>query len=260
MSKNPIFFKELVSSCLNYKLWLPIAKSEIKALYNVTFLSLLWIPLKSLVIISALVFINYNFLNQNITFTTIYISLGYIIWTFISETLIGSCKIFLNMAGYIKNIKIYIINIYLIHFYKSLFNLFINIIFFFPIILFLNNFKINIFYCSFGLIILLSFVFFCGIIFAILNTRYRDFSFAIEAFFRILFFVTPVWWIPSEKVSNMLILKLNLFYHLIENIRSPFININHDDFRYVYCISAVLFCIFFLKLIYKKTKNLVFWI
>ena len=131
MSKNPIFFKELVSSCLNYKLWLPIAKSEIKALYNVTFLSLLWIPLKSLVIISALVFINYNFLNQNITFTTIYISLGYIIWTFISETLIGSCKIFLNMAGYIKNIKIYIINIYLIHFYKSLFNLFINIIFFF---------------------------------------------------------------------------------------------------------------------------------
>ena len=64
------------------------------------------------------------------------------------------------------------------------------------------------------------------VIAAILGARYVDFQETIQSAMRLLFFATPILWIPHEQVRGAIVdaaIYLNPFYYLIEVIRGPLI-------------------------------------
>jgi ABC-type polysaccharide/polyol phosphate export permease len=64
------------------------------------------------------------------------------------------------------------------------------------------------------------------VIAAILGTRYVDFQETVQSAFRLLFFMTPILWIPHELVRGAFVdatIYLNPFYYLIEVIRGPLV-------------------------------------
>jgi ABC-type polysaccharide/polyol phosphate export permease len=252
---------DVFNSIKNYKPALEISKSLEKTTYSKSKIHLFWIPIKAFSIISALTLININFSDRDINFLIQYITMGYIFWTFLNDTLVSSCRVFINFAGFIKNLNISLIDIYLIHFYRSLKNFFINIGIFFPLLLIFSVNEVNIISFCFGILILIFFTFIFGLLFAIINSKFRDFNFFIETAFRLLFFITPIWWIPNEKIAQIPIIKFNLIYMMIENIRNSFYQYDHSILmNYLLFVIFLFITYIVLSFIYKFTKTLVFWL
>jgi ABC-type polysaccharide/polyol phosphate export permease len=74
-------------------------------------------------------------------------------------------------------------------------------------------------------LVLLNIMWMCVII-SILGARYADLQEIIQSVLRLMFFITPILWVPHEHVRGAVIdalLYLNPFYYLVEVIRAPLI-------------------------------------
>jgi ABC-type polysaccharide/polyol phosphate export permease len=60
-----------------------------------------------------------------------------------------------------------------------------------------------------------------GLIMSVLATRFRDLSELVNNVLRLVFFITPVIWMPSLNEDLALVANLNPFYHLLELFREP---------------------------------------
>jgi len=64
-----------------------------------------------------------------------------------------------------------------------------------------------------------------GYILSVICTRYRDLGNLINAVMGVLFFLTPVIWVPEMATGvREWVLLLNPFYHFIELVRDPLVN------------------------------------
>lgn len=64
-----------------------------------------------------------------------------------------------------------------------------------------------------------------GFILSVICTRYRDLANLIQAIMGVLFFLTPVIWVPEMATGfREWVLLLNPFYHFMELVRDPFLN------------------------------------
>ena len=66
---------------------------------------------------------------------------------------------------------------------------------------------------------------------ATLSARFRDIPQFINSLAQILFFVTPIMWMP-ELLGDHLLLNINPFYHLIEIVRRPLLGFAPTLFDY----------------------------
>ena len=60
-----------------------------------------------------------------------------------------------------------------------------------------------------------------GLFLGIVSTRFRDVPPIVASVVRILFFVTPIIWMPELALGRALVLDFNPFFHLIELVRAP---------------------------------------
>ncbi len=75
-----------------------------------------------------------------------------------------------------------------------------------------------------GLIFLIANGFWYGVVFGILGARYRDISEIISALMGVMFFITPIIWMPEAEGRGGILgpyLSLNPFHHFLELIRAP---------------------------------------
>ena len=117
------------------------------------------------------------------------------------------------------------------------------------------------FFCL-GLILLVLNLFWIGIILSIICSRYRDFSEIILSFLQIIFYATPILWSTNVIPDRFLEIYItyNLFYHLIEVIRSPLIG---EPVYFSYLVLTFLLIIGFIisKFFFNRYKNkIVFWV
>jgi ABC-type polysaccharide/polyol phosphate export permease len=79
-----------------------------------------------------------------------------------------------------------------------------------------------------------------ALLMSVFATRFRDLSELMNNLLRLVFFVTPIMWIPSPNTQLSLVADLNPFYHLIEVFRAPVLtgDINLQNWIVV---SALLF-------------------
>ncbi|WP_000836011.1 ABC transporter permease [Bacillus mycoides] len=80
---------------------------------------------------------------------------------------------------------------------------------------------INIFTLLYGMFAVTVFLIALGFITSTLSTMLRDIHLLIQSITRMLFFLTPVFWVPKENMPEvfLLIVKLNPFYYILEIYR-----------------------------------------
>lgn len=68
-------------------------------------------------------------------------------------------------------------------------------------------------------------IFFSGFFVALalgpLCTRYRDIPLVIQSVMQVIFFLTPIFWLPDAVNHRPMFIHANPFYHMIELIRAP---------------------------------------
>jgi ABC-type polysaccharide/polyol phosphate export permease len=94
----------------------------------------------------------------------------------------------------------------------------------------------------------------------ILGARYPDLVEMLSSAMRLMFFVTPILWVPGEGTKGTLfnaVLYFNPFYYLIEVIRGPLVYGKMPYFEITVVGVALMVCWLAASLLYARTKSVI---
>jgi lipopolysaccharide transport system permease protein len=207
-----------------YEIWISLAWEEIKQRYRRSILGPIWITISMGVLLAAMGPLYGRLFGVEMGPYIRSLSLGMILWSYISGTLNDSCAAFVGSEGFIKQIKLPL-SLYL---FKTLArNLIVfahnSVILILVLIIFPPQDGSLVIMALLGLLLVSINLFWMGGILALICTRFRDVAQLIANILQLLFFLTPVMWTADLLKGKIYIAEWNLFFHFIESMRAPLI-------------------------------------
>lgn len=194
-----------------------------------------------------------------------HLAVGLVLWFFIVQIIAGSCSLFrknkANILDGDTNYTHLILKMVTTNFIYLLHNTIVVILVFFYIKL-VPPMAAPLILLTLPLVI--ANLLWMSIILAILGTRYHDFDQFVQAVLRLMFFLTPILWIPHAHVRGTIIdalLYFNPFYYLVEVVRAPLVYGKIPYFEIAVVIAALPIGWLVASILYMRTKSSVaLWI
>ncbi len=153
-----------------------------------------------------------------------FLALGLILWGFFFSCITEGCNSFISSAAIIKQLPVPLpIHVFRV-IWRNLVILAHNIIIVPLIYLYYMKAVEPIALLSIlGFLLFLINISWMALLFGVLSTRFRDVPQLIQNLFQVIFYLTPIMWMPHlipQRVSGLL-LDGNPLYHLLEIVRAP---------------------------------------
>lgn len=248
----------------SFKLAYFMALQDIRIRYRRTLIGPLWIALSSGILIVTIGFVFGSFVDVDFNRYFVSVSCGVIFWQFLSNSINDCCYAFIHAEPLIKQLKIP----YFVHVLRVLFrNLFAllhaGLILPFVFLFFGEDFYPRVLFFLINFFIVFIVLFMVGNIVALVSARFRDLSQVISSVLQVLFYATPVMWLPDQvfvfdDVAQLLL--FNPFFHLIELLRGPLMNVDVSDSLRFTLVAFPLLVVFSLFASFRYSKYLPYWI
>ena len=114
-----------------------------------------------------------------------------------------------------------------------------------------------------GVFILVLNLLWISLFIGIVCTRFRDITQIIVSFLQVVFYVTPIIWLPTllPAKADLMLLEPNPFYHLIEIVRAPLLGVLPSSLDYGYTIVLFLLGTFASIWLFGKYKGKIpYWL
>ncbi|QDU52068.1 ABC transporter permease [Gimesia panareensis] len=187
---------------------------------------------------------------------------GYLFWTMISTMLSESPTVFIENAAYLKDMKINLLVFIfrslarntIIFLHNAIFIAFVSLYFQiwpqWPMILVVP-----------GIALVLLNLFWITLFFGIIGARYRDLAPIIQSLVQVLFFVSPITWLPKLVGTDSWVLTLNPIAYFLDLTRSPTLNQVPALSSWLVSIGILIVGFGVTTLLYAlKRDRLVYWI
>ena len=255
--------KDYSDGLKKYEIFKTLAVFDLIQKYRRSVIGPFWVTISTLFAIIVIGPLYSKLFNQSNLAYIHYLSISFILWVWISNTLNESCNLYIESSGYLREFNlpksIYIYRLVL----KNILIFFHNII----IIIILTIFfppqnVLQIIYSLFGLIFLILNLIFISNIISILGARYRDFHQIQSNIIFLLFFITPIMWNIDMLGNKKYLAYINPVYIYIEAIRAPLLNIN-NEYKLIWIILIIYTIILFFisSFLFGKFKNkIIYWI
>jgi ABC-type polysaccharide/polyol phosphate export permease len=212
-------FKKALSQ---YHVWLHLGLLEVKQRYRRSVLGPWWISISMLIFIAVMGVIFSRIFAQSLPEYITFFTSGFLLWTFVSSCINESTDIFRMNGSFIKQVSLPY-NLYVMKFLtKHISFLAHNFVVY---LLVIGFFKVNPGWVSFlaipGIVLLIVNMYWICLLVALISTRFRDMVPIINSAVQILFFVTPISWMPKLLGENSIIVKLNPLVYLLDAVRLP---------------------------------------
>ena len=186
-----------------------------------------------------------------------FLGAGLVSWYFLSNMLLESCTAATEADGHLKAlplpITIFAARVVYRNFLIFLHNLLVVIIL---MLILQRGFSPVYLLVAPGVVIYCLFGFGLGVLLSPVSARFRDVPQVMATLVQLAFFVTPIFWRPSQISTDSPIVQLNPLYHMIELIRGPLLG--HPPHLNSYVISlaltAVVLVLAILNLAYTRRK------
>ena len=260
--KNRSIFQDIHLACTKYPIWLHLGVQDVKQRYRRSILGPWWITINMAIFISAMGVIFGRVLSQSATNYIPFFTAGFLLWSFISGSIIESTELFKSHSGFIKQMRLPL-NLYVFKFFTK------------NIIVFFHNFVVYLFVALIfkvvpgfsvllaipGLVLMWINLYWICLFVALISTRYRDMVPIINSTMQLMFFVTPVSWMPKLVGENSIIIKWNPFVYFIEVVRQPLLgDIPPYHYWVVNCSIAIVgICVSF-WILQRVKSRIPFWV
>jgi len=255
--------EELLAGFAAWRLWMILGWDDIRQRYRRSVLGPFWITLSMGMFILLLGVIYSRLFHTDLATYLPYLSVGYIVWGFMSQVTNESCMAFQEGARIIKQIKlpfsIHILRIV----WRNIIVFLHTIVIYIPVaIIFKVEPTLAIFFVIPALFLVLINVTWVALVLAILTTRFRDILPIVGTGIQIAMFATPIMWqLSSLSGRSTLIAELNPLYHLLEIVRAPILGTAPEWQSWlVAVVLAVVGTIGATALLVSKSKRIVFWL
>ena len=221
-SQAELALLDLVQGARVRYLWGLLGWQDIRRRYRRSMLGPFWLTISMGVLVAALGTLYGTLLKVEIAEYVPFLALGFIVWTLISGLITDGCTAFISAESIIKQTNLPLS----VHVYRIVWRNFL---------IFCHNAAIFVVVAALfaiwpgwtGLLALPGLVLLClngiwvGLLLGIISARFRDVPPIVASVVRILFFVTPIIWMPELMPGRALVLDFNPLYHFVELVRAP---------------------------------------
>jgi ABC-type polysaccharide/polyol phosphate export permease len=256
------FGADLIAGLRAWRLWTMLGWNDIRQRYRRSVLGPFWITLSVSIFILVLSFIYSRIFKVELSTYMPFLALGYVLWGFISTTVIESCGTFIEGERIIKQIRLP----YSMYVFRAVWRNFLVLLhtigIYIPIaLIFSVHPGFGILLMIPGLILLYINLVWVSVVLSILCARYRDLVQIITTAVQIMLFATPIMW-PIEALGpSRIIADVNPLYHILDVVRGPLLGHHPEALSWIVSAGlAVGGCIVSLLLLRRTVRRIVFWL
>lgn len=244
-------------------IWYTLGFQDIQLRYRRSALGPIWLTLSTAVMIYTMGFLYGHLFKLDLKHYFPYLTTGFICWTFIALVIRESSSIYIESANYIQNRECFYSLFMMRLLLRNLIVFFHNFLVFIPIALIFDT-GLGWHSLAFfpGLLLICLNGFLWGSVIAVVSTRYRDIEQIVGSILQVIFFVTPIMWMPTLLPAKVQwIFHWNPFAQFLSLMRNPLLNqpIELHALVMVSCITVVGFYLY-LKNMNKYKYKIVFWL
>lgn len=239
-----------------------LAYSDTKARYKRSIFGPLWLTLGTSIGVVGLGFVWSTILGQNRSEFIPSLTIGLIVWQFLSGSVSESCGTFVRQAQIIKNLNLPLLIHPIQMILKQLITFAHNVLVIAVVFIYYQvPIGLNALYGVLGFALVVLNLTWISILLGMIGARFRDVEQIIIVLMPILFFMTPVIYRIGHGGIDISLLWFNPFTYFISIVRDPILS-NYVDFHNF--IMAILFNIVgwaITSIVFSKNyKKLAFWI
>jgi ABC-type polysaccharide/polyol phosphate export permease len=233
--------RDQFAALLNWRVWWHLGMADVRNRFAKSFVGPTWILLNLAMWVGGMGVIYGTLFHQPLETYLPFLTIGFVCWGFLSQTITDGGNAFVFAEGYIKQFtypkQIYVLRVIV----NASVPLAIGIVIFFAVKLAMGQpFGAGMWWVLPGLVIVLSASYLHAIIMAYASARFRDLPHGMTALLQVLMFVTPVFFTVGTLKERGLdfIYKYNPLYYLIEVVRHPLTQLDAAPAE-VYAASAI---------------------
>jgi len=216
--------RDIIAALKNYNLAGVLGWQDIRQRYRRSSLGPFWLTISMGVLIGALGVVFGSLFDSPMNEFLPFLTLGFIFWGLISTTLNEACTGFIMAEAMIKQISLPLFTHILRVLWRNLI-IFAHNIVIFPLVLLLFWLPLpaTALLSIAGLVLLMINLSWMALLLGVFCTRYRDIPQIVSNLLQVIFYLTPIIWMPRllPKRASILLLDANPFFHLIEIVRAP---------------------------------------
>ncbi len=258
--KNKIF--DVISALSAHELWFYLARQDIRLRYRRSKIGPFWITLSMAIFCLILGVVYSKLFKMNLADYLPFLSIGFVVWGFISGMLGEFPNLFVENAPYLKDTHINPITILFRAVARNVLIFAHNALIFVGIYLY---FKIQP-----GLVALLAIpglflvtlnLIAIGITLSLVGARFRDIAPINQSLIQILFFVSPITWMPHLLSTNSWVIKANPIGYFMDLIRSPLLGVAPSPNSWFIAIATLIISSSVAAWVYQaKSSRIPFWV
>jgi len=241
-ASTPAALHDIAEAFRRWPLWLLMSWQDTKLRYRGSVLGPFWLTISMGVMILAMGFVYSRLLKTPANDYFPFLTLGLMQWTLMSTLMQDACITFIQSSAFIKQIRLP----YMVYVMRTLTR---------NMIAYAHNFVVYILVALYfgiwpgehfwlllpGLALFLLNAMWVILLFALICARFRDLQPIITSLVQVVFFVTPVVWVPKLLDGYGWVFQLNPFYHMLELIRAPLLGHTPDALSYIYTsLTAII--------------------
>ena len=254
--------KYFLGGFLRLDLCYALAIADIKQFFHRAVLGILWVTLSFFLFIIVKNFIFSSFVTVPEEVFVMWVALGYAIWVFISTSVVEGSILFVRARPWILSLRIPCSVFVMQSLIKlSIFMLFNLVACFIIALVFKFQLQAHALYALPGFLALFINHILLQTTIGYFAAKHRDIIHFLQAAMRIMFFLTPILYMPGQIGKKAAFLQYNPFTHFLAIIRDPIIfgTIPVLSWIVVGGITLVSLCVSMLVVKYSM-KNLSLWV
>jgi lipopolysaccharide transport system permease protein len=236
--------RDVFRSARMWHIWTRLGVQDIRLRYRRSALGPAWVFVNLAVLVLAIGFIYANLLGQDPRGFIPYLTVGLVMWGYLTNSIVEGGNAFVNSEGYIKQISlpiyVYVFRAFVAVGLNTLITLCAFVI---VVIIYRVPISLGTLFAVPGLLLVMAASLMLITIFAHLNTRFRDVAHMASVGMQVLFYVTPVIF-PADLLRRRrnlsYVIELNPMYHLIEVVRHPLLIATPADWHNYAAVGLVL--------------------
>jgi ABC-type polysaccharide/polyol phosphate export permease len=253
---------EILAGFRAWRIWTILGWDDIRQRYRRSVLGPFWITLSMGIFILLLGVIYGRLFHMDLSTYLPYLSVGYIVWGFMSAVATESCGAFHEGTRIIKQIKLPFTTYVFRVIWRNFIVFLHTFVIFIPVAIY---FKIMPDWYTLlaipGLLLVIINVTWVAATLAIVSTRYRDIQPIIGTIVQLMMFATPIMWLASSLGNATIVAEVNPIYHLIEIVRSPMLGAAPELRSWLVAGGlATAGSLFASGLLVTKSRRIVFWL
>jgi len=261
-SQTDLAIADLLEGLRRWELWGTLGWFDIRQRYRRSTLGPFWITISMGIMVVGLSILWSTLFRQDLTVYMPYFAVGFIVWTLISSMIQEGCLAFYGSEGIIKQLpaplSTHVFRLVWRNFIIAAHNLCIYVI----IALVFGIWPgFGLLSAALGFVLLAvngaSVAFIAGI----LSARFRDIPPIVASMLQMIFFFSPILWMPEALPGRHYLVHYNPFYYFIEIVRTPLLGKSLDWTMWAAVIGmTIVTCVLAFALFARFRRRIAYWV